>query len=327
VSDRGPAGVDAGGSVAQERPSLSVVVAPTRGGVILAGCLEALAGQRDAPPTEVIVPVDASVAGVESLRRAHPEVRFLEVADSAELAASPRPGIAHLAIDRRRAAGLAAARGDVVALTEEHARPDPDWCRRLLLAHREPHAAIGGAIENSGDRTLNWALYFLDAGRYQNPLPEGPARYVSDVNVSYKRSALEAVAPAWREIYHETGLHDALRTRGGTLWLRPDLVVYQDRGAARLGPALRERFAWARLYAGRRAREVPGPTRAMLVLGAPLLGGLLLLRQARLALVRGRHRGAFLRALPLLALFDAVWGLGELVGYATGWPTPRDRAC
>ena len=37
----------------------------------------------------------------------------------------------------------------------------------------------------------------------------------------------------------------------------------------------RERFAWARLYAGRRAEEVPPRTRWLLAVGAPLLGPLL----------------------------------------------------
>ena len=93
----------------------------------------------------------------------------------------------------------------------------------------------------------------------------------------------------WRDFYNETAVHDALRARGHTLWLRPDLVVWQDRGRIGLRYALRERFAWARLYAGRRCSEVTPLTRWLLALGAPLLGGLLLQRQVRVALRRGRH--------------------------------------
>jgi hypothetical protein len=48
-----------------------------------------------------------------------------------------------------------------------------------------------------------------------------------------------------------------------------------------------------------------------------------LLRQAHLALARGRYRGAFLRALALLALLDLTASAGELVGYATGRATAR----
>ena len=305
-------------------PVLSVVVAPTAArGTFLAGALEALAAQRDAPVFETIVPVDESIAHA-ALAARFPHVRFVPVAGTAGLSCSRDPGIAHEATDLRRAAGLAAARGEVVALTDEHARPRADWCARIAALHATaPHAAIGGAIENERDRALNWALFFYDAGRYQNPLAEGLAVFVSDLNVAYKRAALERVR-VWQPRYHETGLHDALRAAGETLWLARELVVGVDRGAMPLVDALRERFGWARLYAGRRAHEVAPHVRALLCAGAPALALLLLARQAQLALARGRHRAAFLRALPLLALLDLTASAGELVGYLTGRATPRD---
>ena len=304
-------------------PALSIIVAPTAGrGAFLAGALEALAAQRAAPSFEVIVPVDESISHTELAAR-FPRVRFLAVSGTAELSRSPDPGTAHEAIDLRRSAGLAAARGGVVALTDEHARPRADWCARIAALHAaRAHAAIGGAIENERDRALNWALFFYDAGRYQNPLDEGPAQFVSDLNVSYKRAALERVR-VWQPKYHETGLHDALRAAGEVTALSRELVVGVDRGALTLGEVLRERFGWARLYAGRRAREVAPHVRALLCLGAPALAALLVLRQARLALTRGRYRGAFVRALPLLALLDLTASAGELVGYATGRATAR----
>ena len=302
-------------------PKLSVVVAPTHArGAFLAGALEALAAQVGAPTCEVIVPVDDSIAHA-ALAARFPRVRFVPVAGSAELSRSSDPGVAHEAIDLRRAAGLAAARGEWVALTDEHARPRADWCARIAALHGElPHAAIGGAVECRGDRPLCWALFFYDAGRYQNPLEEGPAKFVSDINVAYKRAALGRVR-VWQPRFHETGLHDALRAAGEVLWLSREIVVGVDRGELRLGAALRERFAWARLYAGRRAHEVSLPLRALLAAGAPALALLLLARQARLALTRGSHVRPFLRALPLLALLDLVASAGELVGYATGRAT------
>ncbi|HEY8122867.1 MAG TPA: hypothetical protein VII78_16210 [Myxococcota bacterium] len=306
-------------------PALSVVVAPTAArGAFLAGALDALEAQRGAPAFEVLVPVDASIAHAELAQR-FPRVRFLAVSGSAELSRSPDPGLAHEAIDLRRSAGLAAARGAVVALTDEHARPRADWCAQLAALHAAaPHAAIGGAIENDRDRALNWALFFYDAGRYQNPLDEGPAQFVSDLNVAYKRAALQRVR-VWQPRYHETGLHDALRAAGETTALSRAPVVGVDRGALSLGEALRERFGWARLYAGRRAREVAPLVRALLCLGAPALALLLLARQARLALARGRPR-ELARALPLLALLDLTASAGELTGYLTGRATRASRA-
>ncbi len=298
-------------------PALSVVVAPVSRGEHLAAALERLANQEDPPDFEVIVPVDGSVAGVEALEARFPEVRFVPVKGTAELGRSEDPGRAHLAIDRRRAVALAAANAPIVALTDEWAKPRADWCRALVRAHEAPHAVIGGAVSCGRDRPVNWALFFMDAGRYQNPLPEGPASFVTDVNVSYKSSALEG-SDVWRFEYHETRLHDELRERGETLWLSPDIVVEVDRGALGLAAALRERFAWARLYAGRRAQEVSQGRRALLTLASPLISILFLGRQCRLAWSRGQHRAELVRCLPILALMDLVWSVGEGIGYLTG---------
>ena len=304
--------------------TLSVVVAPVSRGEFLAGALERLAGQQDPPPFEVIVPVDASVEGIGELRPRFPDVRFVGVEGTAELGRSNDPGLAHLAIDRRRAVALAAAVAPIVALTDEWARPRADWCAALVRAHEAPHAVIGGAVACGRDRAVNWALFFMDGGPYQNPLPEGPALFVTDVNVSYKRRALEST-DIWRFEYRKTRLHDELRRRGETLWLTPELVVEVDRGEMRLGRALRERFAWSRLYAGRHAQEIDPIRRAILALSSLLLSGLALFRQIRLAWVRGRHKGALLRCLPLLALMDLVWSVGEATGYLTGRGTASGR--
>jgi len=315
----------------QPAPELSVVVTVTTGGQHVERCLEALLAQvapiapiaepddpqADGPAVEILVPVDASVAGVAGWAARFPTVRFPEVPGEAPRAEDP--GSAHLAYDRRRATGLAAARAPILALTEDHARPAPDWCRRILAAHRRlPHAAIGGAIDNASPQTLTWAVYFSDFGRYQSPLPEGPADYVSDVNVSYKRAALLEVAETWRGTYHETAVHGALKARGGILWRAPEIIVQQARGKLALGPVLRERFAWGRLYAGKRAHEVPAAKRWLLALGAPLLPPLLLARQLRNTLARGRNVGPFLRALPALVLLVCCWSAGEAVGLWTG---------
>lgn len=306
-------------------PELSVVVAPIAGGDGLPEALGALRRQTDAPATEIVVPVDASLADRRSLESADPRLRLVEVEGTAALARSGSPELVHLAIDRRRAAGLAAARAPVVALTEEHARPDAGWCRAILEAHRGPEVAIGGAIENGRDRPLHWALYFLDAARYQNPVPTGPVRYVSDVNVSYKLEALRGVREIWRDEYHETRVHDALRARGGILRLASDIVVRLDRGHRSLVPALRERFAWARLYARRRAQDESLRRRWLLAAGSPALAVVFPLRQASVTWARGRHRGAFLKALPLVLLLDLSWTLGELSGYAAAVRSGRLR--
>ncbi|MGH7665461.1 MAG: hypothetical protein ACRENI_14410 [Gemmatimonadaceae bacterium] len=279
----------------------------------LEGCLEAMVSQSGAPAMEVIVPHHRWVAGMAEAQRRFRGVRFIGVDDLRH-----RPGEGRDHHDELRARGLAAARGDIVAMLEDHARPDAGWAASLTSAHRASPAAIGGAIENGIDRALNWAVYFCDFGRYQNPLPPGPSAFASDANVSYKRAALEAIRPVWGQSFHETAVHQALAERGDTVVLSPEIVVRQWRRGLRPGLALRERFVWGRSYAATRSTLV-GRSRAIAYAAlAPALLPLLLLRMLRTVLRKGRCRGAFLRALPLTALLTASWSLGELTGYVTG---------
>jgi Glycosyl transferase family 2 len=277
---------------------------------LLAGCLQALADQVEPPPIEVIVPVHERVDGIAALRERFPAVAFVEIAG---IAFAEGAGREHH--DVLRARGLAAARGDLVALIEDHAWPDPDWSAGVVAAHRDGPAAIGGAIENGIDRPLNWAVYFCDFGRYQSPLPAGPAAFASDANVSYKRAALEAVRPVWAESFREVVVNGALTGRGEQLALSPLIVVRQHRSDLAFGPALRERFIWARSYALTRSASLGRGKRLVLALLSPALPAILLGRMARTAQQRGRHFGAFLRALPLIAALLVGWAAGEGAGY------------
>lgn len=298
------------------RSKVSVVVTITNGESHICRCIEALQSQRGAAPAEIIVPVFGweDVAG---LLRCYPAVIFLPL----EGERPSGPGNEHLLYDRRRSAGLAAVTGDIVAMIEDHAIPSGDWCASILHTHeQQPWAAIGGAIQDYGGRgTLNRALYYCDFGRYQHP-PRGLAAHVSDVNVSYKREALERVRDVWRHMYHETWVHEALLRRGEMLWLEPGIVVRHDRGAMRPGRVLAQRFAWARLFAGRRAQSVNPVSRVALAVLSPLLPLVLVGRQFRAAAGHRRDFGLFLTALPMMSLLVVVWACGEFTGYLTAQP-------
>lgn len=284
----------------------------------LAGCLEALERQLEAPEMEVLVPYVPHAREAEerrALARRFPRVRFLRARD---VRAPAGAGREHH--DALRARGLAAARGEIVALLEDHARPDPRWSARLLEAHRQPHAAIGGAIENGVDRPLNWGVYFCDFYRYMNPLPPGETDVASDANISFKRSALEAVRVVWEDSFHEPAVNAALAARGETLALSPEVVVVQHREGLRPVEALVERFVWGRSYAATRAAAGTGGRRALRAALTPALPPLLILRMTRVVADRGRLGREFLAALPWIALLTGSWSLGELAGYLTGRP-------
>jgi len=296
-------------------PGLSVVIAIVSDAQHLRGCLLALEKQEDPPELEILVPHDGRDPNVESLIVEFPRVRFLRFDD---LHSSDGTGREHH--DELRARGLAAARADIVALLEDHGRPAPDWARRIVEEHQSAHAAVGGAIENEIDRALNWAVYFCDFGRYQNPVPSGPSLYISDANISYKRAALERVRHIWQDSFHETSVNAALLASGEVLWLSPKIVVYQHRENMTPGSALRERFVWGRSYAGTRAREIPTGKRFLFLLLSPALTILLVLRKVRDIVQKKRLTGKFIQALPLTTLLTGFWSLGEFTGYLTARP-------
>jgi hypothetical protein len=102
------------------------------------------------------------------------------------------PGAARLTLHAR---ALAIAPGALVAITEDHVRPDPDWCEAMLRAHRErPDVdVIVGAIRNGSRRRVSdRASFLLTSAPYAPPLQELPRRSPPFNNLSLKRRVLPA---------------------------------------------------------------------------------------------------------------------------------------
>jgi hypothetical protein len=156
-----------------------------------------------------------------------------------------------------------------------------------------------------------------DYSRYSLPFAAGPVDWVSDVNVIYKRRALELTRSLWHERFHEPLVHWELQRRGEELRLDPSLVVDHHRAPAPLGRIVRERFAWGRLFGAIRARDLGLGRRVVLALASPLVPLVVLRRHARVQRRRGES-GRLLRALPVLLLLLAAWSAGEAWGQLTG---------
>jgi hypothetical protein len=107
---------------------------------------------------------------------------------------------------------------------------------------------------------------------------------------------------------------------GFELRTTPRAVVWQARSGLTLRQALRERYIWARSFAGTRAALI-GPRRLVLAALSPLLPLVMTARQFRTAFARGRHKGRFLTVVPVIAILQVAWAFGELVGYVTGRAT------
>jgi hypothetical protein len=307
--------------ISVEKPLLSVVVAivsDTTGRTDtthLQTCLDSLRNQSAGPPMEIIVPYHPSVSGIHEMRRLYPDVLFHQVDDLRTYTGHSGSREHH---DELRAQGLALARGSIVALIEDHGVAAADWSKQIVQAHRNPAAAFGGAIENGIDKPLNWAVFFCDFLRYQNPLSAGESELASDANVSYKRDALVLIRPVWTQIFHEWSVNQALRTRGERVHLAPGIVVHQHRQGLTLRSALAERFVWGRSYAGTRTKLAGSAKRMFWLAFSPALPVLMLLRMLAMAIRKRRTAWLFVKTLPLTSLLIVSWCCGEFAGYATG---------
>ena len=305
-------------------PDLSVVVTVVDGGAVLIRCLEALAAQREAPTMEVIVPFDDTVREVNELARRFPDFHFVDMGAVAAPDIGANAFTEHILYDCRRTAGLKAARGRYVAMLEDRGWPRNDWARTMVSLHeRMPYAAIGGAIESGAVGVLRWAVFFCDFGRYEPPLQGGEPDYVSDVNICYKRAALDAVRPLWESRYQEAAVNWALRRQGLRLHLSDRPRVVEERGPLRLAAALAERVHWGRTFGYVRGRSGSRAASVRRVVIAPLVPAVLLWRHLRKQFAIRRDVSLFGRVLPVTFLLMLCWSLGEAIGELEAMPRNR----
>jgi hypothetical protein len=141
---------------------LSVVVPSVNGWSDLEGCLNALAAQRDGVELEVLVPDRCGEPLRSKLRSAFPWVRLIEAPVGTT-------------IPTLRSLAFAQARGDSVAVIEDHVLVPRGWARRLLNQQKSGEDVVGGAVENAAtDRLVDWAAFLCEYSHLLPPLPEGP---------------------------------------------------------------------------------------------------------------------------------------------------------
>jgi GT2 family glycosyltransferase len=175
-------------------PILSVIVCTRERPDDLRNCLAALARQT-AGPLEVIVVDNAPRTDRTRLVAEEAGVRYV---------LEPRPGL-----DNARNAGLAAARAELVAYTDDDAVPADDWAAVLLEVLAEPGVAgVAGIMLPAELETEAQQLFerYLggEAGRrakerrreFAPPFPAAAAGQVgAGANMALRRDALLAAGP------------------------------------------------------------------------------------------------------------------------------------
>jgi glycosyltransferase involved in cell wall biosynthesis len=284
---------------------LSVVVASAWSVRDLESCLDALTGQRRAQKFEIIVVDCCGASALEIIIAKHPDVIFIQYSEK-----TPLPVL--------WGAGIARARGEIIAITDATCRAGPDWIPAMLKAHEAPHALIGGAVEVAECRSgLDWAAYFCEYGQFMRPLQKGAANELPGNNLSFKRWTLDIGEEFVRDGFWKTYWCRSLRNAGIELVAEPEVVVYCHR-SYRLFPFLIRRFHHGRCFAGMRVAQATLLARAGYVAGSWLLPFLFFARVLRMILSKRRLLGEFARAFPFTILAIVSWALGEFCGYLAG---------
>jgi len=293
------------------RPRISVVIASINGRLYLERCLDALARQTGSVSAEVIVADCVGATVTDWVRSTHPDVTLIAFDE-------PK------SVPELRAAGILVAEGEIIAITEDHCIPEPDWYETMSASHeRHDDPAIGGAVDNAAtDRVIDWAVFFCEYSNFISPVDDGIVHDLPGPNVSYKRDALLALEEKLREGYWETFLHWELESKGLHLRSDPTVRVLHKKDFE-FSSFFKERFHYGRAFAGTRVEYASLGKRLFYLVFSPALPPILIRRIWLRVWKRRRHLGDFAKALPFILLFMVAWAGGEFTGYALG---PGDSA-
>ena len=292
---------------------LSTVVATTQPWPEVEPLLASLREQIATIGGEVVLG-DGSADGLlpPEVHAAHPHLRVLH-----------RPGAS---VFQLRAAAVAAARGDVIAITEDHCVVAPDWCARILAAHREhpEAAAIGGAVENGATgTTIDWASFFLVNGASMPPIRDGVRRAIAlQANCSYKRRAL---SPAASELgLMEWLLNEDLHRRGAVLRADGRILVshVQSLGVA---ATCRIHYDDGRTIAAFRLARIGPLERAVRLAACVVMPPLLTIRAAFHVLTKRRRAATLVASLPWMLVLTSCKAWGNVLGFLFGPGTSPAR--
>jgi hypothetical protein len=292
-------------------PEVSVVVASFSGEPALERCLTSLeAGAADA---EWVIATTAPADAVAGLAARFPAARFF---------CYP----AGTSVFRLRSRGLEEARGQMIAMIEDHCTVVPGWLATLRSAHAAGESVVGGPIDHDGgQRPCDLAIYFCEYSAYMPLLPAGSVSALLAANASYRREALWACHATWEEAFYDNEVHDALRAAGHALHLEPGACV-SSHLAMSLGEASSHLYTGGTRFGGYRKAHSSPVRRLFWLLASPAVPLVMLVRLIRRVAGRRPDRlGWLLRALPYCLYLSLAWSLGEARGYLAPAPPTAGR--
>jgi glycosyltransferase involved in cell wall biosynthesis len=285
---------------------LSVVIASKVGPPFIDDCLESIEKEAKELGAEVIIVASGTEAYASRIAGKFPWVNVVHVPHNESVPAL-------------RCRGVAEARGEFVAIIEEHCLAAQGWLHRALAAHESgDYGAVGGPIvDYNYARLRDWVVYFCEYNSSLPPAPEGEVYQLNGANIAYRRSLLTRYFELLGEGYWEAVLHPAALADGAKLLSVPDMIVHH-RGPFNFGYYLRQRYLFSRAFAGARAQSLSAPKRFAYLIAAPVVPGLLLARMSQRVIQKGCRVPKFVTTLPLIVPALTVFVAGEWVGYLLG---------
>jgi glycosyltransferase involved in cell wall biosynthesis len=281
-----------------------VVIASIVGAPFIDECLDSLSSQARKLNAQVIV---VACGSADYAARIAEEFPWVEVIHRPERETVP---------DLRRH-GVEAAKGNVVAIIEEHCVAAADWLDQALKAHAlGDFGVVGGPVAPDGyTRLRDWVVYFCEYNNYLPPWQEGGAHALGSANIAYSRAVLLKYKDQLGAGYWEASLHPRLWADGVKFHAAAAMVV-RHRGPFDFRYYLQQRYWFSRAFSG--ARRLSLLRRAAYLLASPLLPFLLLARMALRVQNKHCHMDKFILCLPLLMPVLIVYVSGEFVGYLAG---------
>jgi len=283
-------------------PKLSVVVASQNASHSVGDCLRSLEKQLSNGAIEIVVIDNSTDKTREIIEREFPSVKLVK---------APNDKL----IPELWGIGINESVGEFVALTTSHFVASENWTSEILRAQQQPHAGIGGAIENEERAGIvSWAVYFCRYSPYMLPFGQTEVEDFAADNASYKRCDLERVKNTMRDGFWETFVHKEMLKKGMSLLKTPDIVTFHQKSFTFAG-FMNQRFWHGRQFGEARSAEMPAARRAVFVLLSPAIPLIYLARITRRVFDKKRNVGKFVMSLPVLTMFLLSWSLGEFTGY------------
>ncbi len=244
-----------------------------------------------------------------------------------------------------RAAGIRAAKGPIVVLTEEHCLPDPDWAEALIRAHRDcGWDGVGPAVLNGNPHSVtSWSNFLLEYNEWLYPHPGGQVRHLPGHNSAFKRDLLIHYGDQLDLMLEsETVLHWEMTRKGLKLAIEPSART-RHLNYSLFFASIILRYRIGKVFGGLRGNAWSPALRMLYAIGSPLIPFVRLRRILAQMLKPGRPRTLIPKVLPSLTLFLLCDGLGQMAGYIFGmgdtaskitevdfyrerYMSPRDRA-